>query len=263
MPIGRDDYEERKERRIDRLTEKAEQAAAASLAAYERSRKIGEGIPFGQPILVGHHSEKGHRADARRIEAAMDKSVAEGKKADYYQDRANAAAKNQAISGDDPGALKRYREKLENLEKVQEVMKAANRAWKAGKGAEGLKAAGLNEKQIAGILENLKRFPYEKAPFPAYALSNNNAEIRRIKEKMEALAELDGMEAEIVKFSGGEMRVDVEINRVQFFFDDIPPPGNQGASQVPRVQVGPLGGSLAAPADGERRPDGQIPDTRN
>jgi hypothetical protein len=63
---------------------------------------------------------------------------------------------------------------------------------------------------------------YEKKPFPTWALSNNSAEIRRVKEKLEELNRLDKMEAESTKFSGGEMLINIAINRIQFIFDDIP-----------------------------------------
>ena len=45
-------------------------------------------------------------------------------------------------------------------------------------------------------------------------------EEKAVKAKKES--ELDGMAAEVIKFPGGEMRVDVDINRVQFVFEDVP-----------------------------------------
>ncbi|HAO14890.1 MAG TPA: hypothetical protein DDE71_04930, partial [Tenacibaculum sp.] len=40
------------------------------------------GIPFGQPILVGHHSEKRHRRTIEKAHRAMDKCLEESKKAE-------------------------------------------------------------------------------------------------------------------------------------------------------------------------------------
>jgi hypothetical protein len=223
MPIGRSDYEERKEQRIDRYAEKAKKAEEASQLAYARSKKIGEGIPFGQPILVGHHSEKRHRADAGRIEAAIEKSVTEGEKAAYYADKADTASSNRTISGDNPEAVKLYQDKLEKLEADQERMKTVNKAYK--KGDAELKALGMDDGQIANVKADIqKSHPWDDKPFPTWALSNNSAEIRRIKEKIETLGRLDGLEAELIKFSGGKLRISVDINRVQFIFDDIPVP---------------------------------------
>lgn len=51
MSIGREDYAERKEARIDRLESRAAKAQAESAAAYNTARSIMDHIPAGQPIL--------------------------------------------------------------------------------------------------------------------------------------------------------------------------------------------------------------------
>lgn len=48
-------------------------------------------IPPGQPILVGHHSERGHRRLLEKSDNAMRKSVELDEKAKYYNDRAEAS----------------------------------------------------------------------------------------------------------------------------------------------------------------------------
>ena len=70
-------YSERREREGD-----AAQAAVAAIA---------EGIPFGQPILVGHHSEKRARKDAERIERGMRKALRLFDTAEYWTQRAAGA----------------------------------------------------------------------------------------------------------------------------------------------------------------------------
>jgi hypothetical protein len=219
MAIGREDYQERKEDRISRYEERAAVARGEASARRRRAGDIGGAIPLGQPILVGHHSEKRHRADVEKIETNMRKSVEESEKADYYEGKALAASNSRAISGDNPEAVKLYQDKLVKLEAAQERMKAINKAF--AKGNEALKALGLTNEQIEKMKSDMPS--YEKKPYPAWALSNNNAEIRRIKEKIEELSRLDGIEEEVVKFQGGELRFNTEINRVQFVFDSIPP----------------------------------------
>lgn len=54
---------ERKQNRIDRYNELARKAETKSIEAFEHSNSIVKCIPMGQPILVGHHSEKRHRRD--------------------------------------------------------------------------------------------------------------------------------------------------------------------------------------------------------
>jgi hypothetical protein len=53
-------------------------------------------------------------------------------------------------------------------------------------------------------------------------LSNNSAEIRRIKQKIEQLSKLDNTEAETTIFNGGKLVINTEVNRVQFLFDGKP-----------------------------------------
>ena len=216
MSIGRQDYEERKESKIDAYREKAEKLSTIANQETSRARKMGNVIPFGQPIIVGHHSEGSHRALLKRIDSAHRKASETYSKAGYYESKAATAETNHSISGDDPEAMKRYQEKLAKLEEAQEYMKAVNKAWKQGKAA--LVALGLSE------AESEKMANEKDKPCPSWMLSNNTAEIRRVKEKMETLKKLDNMAVENIKFKGGEMVVNLEINRIQIIFDDIPTP---------------------------------------
>lgn len=54
--------------RYERLTAKAERSAAEGEARSARANQIAERFAGGQPILVGHHSERGARADQKRID---------------------------------------------------------------------------------------------------------------------------------------------------------------------------------------------------
>ncbi|MFD9007759.1 DUF3560 domain-containing protein [Streptomyces sp. NPDC059552] len=65
------DREQRAAGRADRFSDRADRAADASEAALAEARRIGSAILFGQPILVGHHSEKRHRAALDRIDSNM------------------------------------------------------------------------------------------------------------------------------------------------------------------------------------------------
>lgn len=84
--------QERAEARVERMENRASKAEQQSTAAYQRAKQIGDFIPFGQPILVGHHSEKRHRRDIERIDNSMRKSCELSDKAEYYNDRAEAAS---------------------------------------------------------------------------------------------------------------------------------------------------------------------------
>ncbi len=92
---GRQSFAEQVQSDVDRQLAKARryQTYAANAKARAESRcntasKIGSAIPFGQPILVGHHSERRHRRDIERIHQNMSKSIEESGKAEYFKGRA-------------------------------------------------------------------------------------------------------------------------------------------------------------------------------
>lgn len=58
-------YEAKQAARKARFEERAEQASAESASTYNRARDMAQAIPFGQPILVGHHSETRDRVSPR------------------------------------------------------------------------------------------------------------------------------------------------------------------------------------------------------
>ena len=61
----------------------------------ERARKavsaIADNIPLGQPILIGHHSERHARRDAEKIQNGMRKAVTMWETAQYWKSRAASA----------------------------------------------------------------------------------------------------------------------------------------------------------------------------
>ena len=223
MPVGRSDYEERKQRKIDSLGARSEKAANEAGQLAKKSLSAIDGIVPGQPILVGHHSEKRHRAALNRSDAAMRKSVEVSEKAAYYAGRAQTMADNNSISGDDPEAVKKYQEKLAELEALQERWKAANAYWRKNKTMKGFRdMSDTVAAEIDKQMETAYTWVQKSGPYEDWRLSNNNAEIRRIKQKLETFVKLDNMAAELIAFKGGEMRVNVDINRVQFIFDGKP-----------------------------------------
>ncbi len=108
---------ERKEARIERFEGYSENAEARAHAASERAFSILSVIPPGQPILVGHHSERRHRRDLSRSDSAMRKSVEESKKSEYYDYKATSLS-NQ---------VSRARESLKYMEnRFKEARKELN-----------------------------------------------------------------------------------------------------------------------------------------
>lgn len=82
---------QRAEDRAERFEEyQAHRQQDASDAHATVSRIMGN-IPMGQPVLVGHHSERHHRRDLARVDAAMSRAVHNWKTAQYWEGRAAAA----------------------------------------------------------------------------------------------------------------------------------------------------------------------------
>lgn len=88
-PQDRAEVEERKAaqavERAARLTARAEREQACSVERWEAGRRIADSIPMGQPILLGHHSQRRAERDRDRIAAHTDASIA-------HQQRATTAA---------------------------------------------------------------------------------------------------------------------------------------------------------------------------
>jgi protein-L-isoaspartate O-methyltransferase len=82
---------ERAEVRADRFEDYGESRAREGDAAYAGVQNITEHIPLGQPILVGHHSERRARRDAERIEAGMRRAVNAWETSEYWTRRAKGA----------------------------------------------------------------------------------------------------------------------------------------------------------------------------
>lgn len=74
--------------KVDRYRQYAENARRKSREAYQASHAAIDALPFGQPILAGHHSEQRHRNALKRQDAKMRKSIEEDERAAYWERRA-------------------------------------------------------------------------------------------------------------------------------------------------------------------------------
>ncbi|MAZ78116.1 MAG: conjugal transfer protein TraC [Legionellaceae bacterium] len=220
-------YEAKQEARRERYEQRAENAARRSDSRHDAARAQVAGIPFGQPILVGHHSEKRHRRDLAKHDNHMRAAIDESKKADYYASKA-ASVGTGGISADDPDAVTKLDTKLAKCVERQEFYKRVNAAWrKHQKNPEApatLKAlAALSEQERELVTTYEAQYSWEKGPAQDYQLKNNNAEIRRLKKRIESLkAAAERVAAEPIKGEGYEIVENTEENRVQVIFDGKP-----------------------------------------
>ena len=92
-------YEEKQEARRARYEEKASRLRDEAHRLHDQAHEMASAIPFGQPILVGHHSEGRDRRYRDRIHNTFGKAFATMDKADYYEEKAakDAAFQEQGL----------------------------------------------------------------------------------------------------------------------------------------------------------------------
>lgn len=181
---GRADYEERKQRRIARykaVSQKAkEEAEARSNSTANRILMM----THGQPIIIGHHSERKARKLHRQAEYDIRKSIELSDKSDYYEAKARHVEKSNAIYNDDPKAIEKLKEKLERLENERNSIKAR--------------------------------------PHETWELTNVTGNIRETKLRIKRIEEQEQLVFPDIKFKGGKAIHNKEINRIQLIFDEKP-----------------------------------------
>lgn len=82
---------DRAEARAERFQDYSAKRHNDATQARKSVSVIADGIPFGQPILVGHHSEKRARRDAEKIQNGMEKAVKMWEQSRYWSARATGA----------------------------------------------------------------------------------------------------------------------------------------------------------------------------
>lgn len=117
--------QERAKAKAERYSDWADKAQQRSADAFNRSEAATAGIPFGQPILVGHHSEKAHRAAIERSWQNMGKSVAESEKAKEHEQKAAYWERMaEKIDLSMPESIEYFQFKLEQAKEYHEGLKS-------------------------------------------------------------------------------------------------------------------------------------------
>jgi hypothetical protein len=83
--------EERAKIRAERFENYSVKRASEAESTYNHVNAIAGNIPFGQPILIGHHSQRKAERDAQRIEDGMRKTVKLWETSSYWTDRAQSS----------------------------------------------------------------------------------------------------------------------------------------------------------------------------
>lgn len=181
---------ERLERKIEKRKEWAEKARKRSAGRFGSAKALADQIPFGQPILVGHHSERRARRDAERIRGNMDKGCEEQRKAEHHESKASGLEDQleRTVFSDDEDAIEKLEARIAENEKVAETYVRINKAWRKTKGDAGERVAAMVESGAVSprlaeqIAKTMALCPWLDKPFNT---TNVRARIRRDKERIE------------------------------------------------------------------------------
>ena len=224
-------YEEKIERKIEYAKNKASSLKRSSDSFFSKGFCERTGIPMGQPILVGHHSERRHRNTIKRYENQMRNAIKDSEKAEFYKDRATRLENNTVISSDDPEAVKKLKEKIHTLNKSLERKKELNRRLRtfktktnAVKEVPKLPEDDKDKKYLVKMLHGCDFWAHPPDRIRAYYLetTSNTAEIRRLKQRITQLQKLGEIEETEKEYGDVTLKINKEENRVQLFFPGKP-----------------------------------------
>ena len=202
----------------------------ASLAAHSRIRSqmiTGAGGWTGR--MVRSMEKKNATYDSRRNEFVEWNNKAIDRLYSRFNPRFIAKA---PIMSSDHDALKKLQEKIDKAEKLQQWMKDTNatirKHSKAGKDAQvaALVAMGHTQTDAAKLVKSDSVW---EIGYAHYELTNNNANIRRMKQRVveiERLRATPTKQTEVVTSAGGDSKIRIvdntEANRLQLFFPGKP-----------------------------------------
>lgn len=134
---------QRAEERSERFEDLSAKRAQDAESAHRASGAIAERFAGGQPILIGHHSERKARKDAQRIENGMRKAASMWETSAHWEYRAKAALRHanykerpdvrwRRIKGLEAEARKQERELAKRAERLRVLEKFGNKMATGG-----------------------------------------------------------------------------------------------------------------------------------
>ena len=137
-----------------------------------------------------------------------------------FQDKnANLTVDSKTVFSDDPEAIQKIEAKIKTLTQLQVFMKATNTCIRK-KDKEGFLKLEFATEKIWNEL-NTPDF-CNRIGFPSYKLTNNNANINRLKERLKSLCKMAEKETTKIQIGDVDIIENVEANRLQIIFPSIP-----------------------------------------
>ena len=176
---------ERMEARLDKRREWADARKREAAGAFQHATDLISGIPPGQPVLLGHHSQRRHQRALERHDGAMRRgaeAVVMARTHAYKAEGLEAALANTVFS-DDPDAVEALEAKIAGLQAQRERMKAINAALRKGK------VDSLVPPLTAAEAADLRSYAMyshtsKGGGYPSYALTNLGGRIRQAEARI-------------------------------------------------------------------------------
>jgi len=179
--------------RLENKAEKREDWADKARAESARRHKSADDAFYqmnGQPILVGHHSEKRHRKQIDKAWNNIRRSAEASNLAEHHE-RAAATVTERletSIYTDDPDAPEALRARIAENEALRERMKQINKALRAKKPTEPDPPLTESERRD---LDVQARFGNSRKPgYPTYAIAGVGAKIATDRKRLEYIDRL-------------------------------------------------------------------------
>ena len=158
--------------------------------------------------------------------AARDKNMREWSDIQGLLDKIRGVGMG-GISSDDPDALDKLRKKLAGMESGHQMMKDVNAHYRKHKTLDGFDGVSDDIKQKILASMSCSWRGENAVPFESWALSNNNANMKRVRERIASLEKRQNTHVDGWTFPGGEVVINTEINRLQIIYDTKPDEGTR------------------------------------
>jgi len=110
------------DRKAERIGARAEKKSALAESLFEKEHRIADMIPFGQPVLCGHHSQRRHERDIERMNSLSSKACAAYQEGQHLARVAERLSRPVAIKGDAEARHEAHRQKIRESVKVGDII---------------------------------------------------------------------------------------------------------------------------------------------
>lgn len=196
----REHFENKTASKLENAKRLAEKHRTLQKEGHAKHKEMSDMIPFGQPILVGHHSEGKHRRHIEKQHNLMKKTIEHGDKAEHFEKKVKNIEEGYAISSDDPDAVTKLKERVNEMLKEKEQ-------WK---------------NSVPN--PNASHFDKDSPAMRRMHISSLTTNIRNTRKRIDKLNANRNIGESEEEINGTRIKVDQVENRVKIFFKDIPEP---------------------------------------